>query len=64
MVDLTKHWYFHDKTIALAKALHLAITAPTNDKMDKAIKLADDLAQGLSLADINRAKSFALKMKG
>jgi len=33
---------------ALTKALFLAITAPTDKKANQAIKLANDLANGLS----------------
>ena len=45
---------------ALATILHLAITAPDDEKTDKAIRLADQLASRMSADDVEKAKAAAL----
>lgn len=41
---------------ALTLALFLAITAPTDEKSEEALALAQELAQGMSADDIRSAK--------
>lgn len=51
-----------EPTEALAQALALAITAPTDEKAAEATALADKLAAGLSAFEVSRAKKEALKL--
>jgi len=44
---------------ALVGALTLAITAPTEEKAQKAVKLAECFAAGLSRHEVERAKKEA-----
>ena len=46
---------------ALVLALQLAITAPDDDKAQECIKHAEQLAQGFSEIDVERAKRQALE---
>ena len=52
------------KTEALTQALVLAITAPSEQQMQKALSLAGQLAAGLSLADVERCKAQAADITG
>ena len=45
--------------IALVLALQLAITAPDDDKAQECVKHAEQLAQGFSEIDVERAKRQA-----
>jgi hypothetical protein len=46
---------------ALALALFLAITAPTDAHAERAIALAEELAAGMPAADVRAAKRNALR---
>ncbi len=48
---------------ALTKALFLAITAPTDKKANQAIKLANDLANGLAEHEVELCKENALYLQ-
>mgnify|MGYP003655037072 CR=1 FL=1 len=48
-------------TEAVSKALFLALTAPDEERSQKAAKLADDLASYLSAVEIEAAKADALE---
>ena len=52
------------KTEALTQALVLAITAPSEQKMQKALNLAGQLAAGLSLAQVEQCKAQAADITG
>lgn len=52
------------KTQALTQALVLAITAPSDQKMRKALALAGQIAQGLSLAQVEQCKAQAAQITG
>lgn len=47
------------QTEALTQALVLAITAPSDKQMRQALKLADQFAHGLSLAQVQQCKAKA-----
>jgi len=49
---------------ALTQALVLAIIAPDDVKAAQASTLAEQIAQGLTRAQVNRCKAQALKMIG
>jgi hypothetical protein len=49
---------------ALTQALVLAIIAPSDDKAAQAASLAEQIAQGLTITQVNRCKAQALKMIG
>lgn len=49
-------------TEALALALMLAVTAPDDDKMHRAIGLADKIAAGMPELEVARAKKLAEKL--
>ena len=44
---------------ALVSALRLAITSTTDDQFQRAVKLAEDFASGLSEIEVQRAKAEA-----
>ena len=46
---------------ALVQALELAITAPTDEKAQEVIAIADSLIQGMDELEIARAKKLALE---
>lgn len=46
---------------ALVEALFLALTAPTEEKSQKAAALAEQIAAGLTPSQVERAKGTALK---
>lgn len=46
---------------ALAEALYLSVTAPTEEQSRRAVKLAEKIAAGLSPFDVERAKKIAEK---
>ena len=48
---------------ALTQALFLAITAPTDKKANQAIKLANDLANGLAEHEVELCKENALYLQ-
>ena len=48
------------QTEALTQALVLAITAPSDQKMRKALALAGQIAQGLSIDQVEQCKAKAL----
>jgi hypothetical protein len=48
---------------ALTQALFLAITAPTDKKADKAIKLAEKLSNGLTEYEVQLCKENALYLQ-
>jgi hypothetical protein len=52
------------KTEALTQALVLAITAPSDQQMKKALNLAGQLAAGLSLAQVEQCKAQAAHITG
>jgi hypothetical protein len=52
------------KTEALTQALVLAITAPSEHQMKKALNLAGQLAAGLSLAQVEQCKAQAAHITG
>lgn len=52
------------KTEALTQALVLAITAPSEQQMQKALVLAGQLAAGLSLAQVEQCKAQAAHITG
>ena len=52
------------KTEALTQALVLAITAPSDQQMKKALNLAGQLAAGLSLAQVEQCKAQAADITG
>ena len=52
------------KTEALTQALVLAITAPSDQQMQKALNLAGQLAAGLSLAQVEQCKAQAADITG
>ena len=45
---------------ALTLALYLALSASTEDKSKEAVALADSLAQGLSIEEVEACKAIAL----
>jgi len=47
---------------ALTRALMLAITAPTNKHAQQAATLAEEIAQGMSCAEIETCKAAALEI--
>jgi hypothetical protein len=47
---------------ALTQALFLAITAPTDKKANQAVKLAEQIAQGLTKKQVNQCKKKALEI--
>ena len=49
---------------ALTQALVLAITAPSEQQMKKALNLAGSLAAGLSLAQVEQCKAQAADITG
>jgi hypothetical protein len=52
------------KNEALTQALVLAITAPSEQQMKKALNLAGQLAAGLSLAQVEQCKAKAADITG
>ena len=48
------------QTQALTKALILAITAPDDDKANQAARLAESIAQGLNVEQVDQCKTDAL----
>jgi len=44
---------------ALAEALYLAVTAPSDEQAAKAVELAERIAASLSEFDVERAKKIA-----
>ena len=52
------------KTEALTQALVLAITAPSEQQMKKALNLAGLLAAGLSLGQVEQCKAQAAQITG
>lgn len=52
------------KNEALTQALVLAITAPSEQQMKKALNLAGLLATGLSLAQVEQCKAQAAHITG
>lgn len=52
------------KNEALTQALVLAITAPSDQQMQKALNLASQLAAGLSLAQVEQCKAKAADITG
>ena len=46
---------------ALEKALYLALAAPDETRATKAAELAIEFAEGLTLAQVDQAKAYALK---
>jgi hypothetical protein len=52
------------KNEALTQALVLAITAPSDQQMKKALNLAGLLAAGLSLAQVEQCKAQAAQITG
>ena len=52
------------KREALTQALVLAITAPSQQQMKKALNLAGQLAAGLSLAQVEQCKAQAADITG
>ena len=51
-----------NQTEALAQALTLAIVAPTEDKAQQAVTLAEQLSAGLPELEVARAKKLAQGM--
>lgn len=49
------------KVEALELALTLAITAPTDEKADECVKMADELAAGMEQTDVELAMHNALQ---
>ena len=47
---------------ALVTALELAVTAPTEEKAQQCVEIAENLATGLSEIDVERAKKAAKKL--
>ena len=52
------------QTQALTKALILAITAPSDDRAHHAARLAESIAQGLNVDQVEQCKLDALEMIG
>lgn len=52
------------QTEALTQALVLAITAPSDQKMRKALALAGQIAQGLSIDQVEQCKAQAAHITG
>ena len=52
------------KNEALTQALVLAITAPSEQKMQKALNLAGQIAQGLSIDQVEQCKAQAAQITG
>jgi hypothetical protein len=50
------------QTQALTKALILALIAPSDEKANKALDLAESIAQGLDFAQVEQCKADALAM--
>lgn len=50
---------FETDVNALAEALYLSVTAPTDEQSSRALKLAETLSAGLSEFDVERAKKIA-----
>lgn len=48
------------KVEALELALSLAITAPTDEKADECVKMADELSAGMKKTDVELAMKNAL----
>ena len=46
---------------ALVQALELAITAPTDEKAQEVIAIADSLIQGMDELEVARAKKIAME---
>ena len=46
---------------ALVQALELAITAPSNEKAQEVIAIADSLIQGMDELEVARAKKIAME---
>ena len=46
---------------ALVQALELAITAPTDEKAQEVIAIADSISQGMDELEVARAKKLALE---
>ena len=46
---------------ALVQALQLAITAPSNEKAQEVIAIADSLIQGMDELEVARAKKIAME---
>jgi len=46
---------------ALVQALTLAITAPTDEKAQEVIAIADSISQGMDELEVARAKKLALE---
>ena len=49
---------------ALTQCLVLALTAPDDEKAQKASELAEKIAFGLSVAQVEKCKAKALKLAG
>ena len=52
------------KNEALTQALVLAITAPSEQQMKKALNLAGQIAQGLSIDQVKQCKARAAQITG
>lgn len=52
------------QTEALTQALVLAITAPSDQQMRKALALAGQIAQGLSIDQVKQCKAQAAHITG
>ena len=52
------------QTQALTKALILAITAPSDDRATQAAELAESIAQGLNVDQVEQCKENALYTLG
>lgn len=48
------------KIESLELALHLAITAPSDEKAEECVKIADELSAGMDRADVELAMKNAL----
>ena len=46
-------------TIALTKCLRLALVATTQDQVDRAVELAEQIAAGMTADEVNAAKEAA-----
>jgi len=52
------------QTQALTNALILALTAPDDDRASKAARLAESIAQGLNVDQVEQCKANALYVLG
>lgn len=51
-----------NRTEALAQALALAVAAPEDEQSQQAIRLATNIASGMSEVQVARAKRMAVKL--